>query len=241
VTRCENWLEQNEKINGRGFITVPSANHDFQRPNCGPRNDRQLFVVWAFLLTWPGVPFIYYGDEIGMRFVEGLGDKEGSFLPVQQTNRAGSRTPMQWDNRLPNAGFSAAVDSGKLYLPVDPDPARPAVAEQHDDPGSLLNFVRKLIGLRKKCPALYNRCPVRVLTTDKSDYPLVYLREASGQRILTALNPSGASVTATVNLDAVSRIKPILTDKVRATLERGKMQLNMEGISFGIFDLDGSF
>jgi hypothetical protein len=80
-----------------------------------------------------------------------------------------------------------------------------------------------------------------VLTTDKAAYPFVYLREAEGQQILTVLNPSGAPITATVNLDAVAGINPIMADKVRATLEKGKIKLNMEGVSYGIFDLNGSF
>jgi maltose alpha-D-glucosyltransferase/alpha-amylase len=236
-----NWLEQNKTVNGRGFITVPSANHDFQRPNCGPRDASQLRVVWAFLLTWPGVPFIYYGDEIGMRFIEGDDDKEGSVLVHHaNANRAGSRTPMQWDASN-HAGFSSVADGKKLYLPIDPDPARPSVAEQNNDPSSLLNFVRKLIGLRKTRPALRNRSPVSVLTTDQAAYPFVYLRETEDQHILTVLNPSGAPITATVNLDAVTGINPIMADKVRATLEKGKIKLNMEGVSYGIFDLNGSF
>jgi maltose alpha-D-glucosyltransferase/alpha-amylase len=236
-----NWLEQNKTVNGRGFITVPSANHDFQRPNCGPRDANQLRVVWAFLLTWPGVPFIYYGDEIGMRFIEGDDDKEGSVLvQANHANRAGSRTPMQWDTS-DHAGFSTVADGSKLYLPIDPDPARPSVADQNNDPASLLNFVRKLIGMRKTRPALRNRSPVRVLTTDQADYPFVYLREAEGQYILTVLNPSGTPITATVNLDAVTGINPIMADKARATLEKGKIKLNMESVSYGIFDLKGSF
>jgi maltose alpha-D-glucosyltransferase/alpha-amylase len=236
-----NWLEQNKTVDGKGFIAVPSANHDFQRPNCGPRDASQLRVVWAFLLTWPGVPFIYYGDEIGMRFVEGLGDKEGSVLvQANNANRAGSRTPMQWDTSN-HAGFSTVADAGKLYLPIDSDPARPSVADQNNDPNSLLNFVRTLISMRKTSPALYNRSSVKVLTTDKADYPLVYLREAEGQHILIALNPSGTPRAVTVNLAAVTGISPIMADKVRATLGKGKIKLNMEGVSYGIFDLEGSF
>jgi maltose alpha-D-glucosyltransferase/alpha-amylase len=133
------------------------------------------------------------------------------------------------------------ADAGKLYLPIDSDPARPSVADQNNDPNSLLNFVRTLISMRKTSPALYNRSSVKVLTTDKADYPLVYLREAEGQHILIALNPSGTPRAVTVNLAAVTGISPIMADKVRATLGKGKIKLNMEGVSYGIFDLEGSF
>ena len=238
----KNWTEHNLAIAGRGFIAIPSANHDYQRPNCGLRNASDLRVVWAFLLTWPGVPFIYYGDEIGMRFLDGLGNKEGSVVGHHaDANRAGSRTPMQWDSAAINTGFSTVEDAEQLYLPVDSNANRPAVAEQMYDPGSLLNLVRKLIIMRKTVPALYNRSPVRVLTSDKTDYPFIYLREAEGRHVLVALNPSGAPVIATVNLDKVAGISPVLAEKVCATLNQGKITLQMEGVSYGIFEVEGAF
>ncbi|MEG2674839.1 MAG: alpha-amylase family glycosyl hydrolase, partial [Muribaculaceae bacterium] len=87
-------------------ISTPTGNHDFQRPNCGKRNTiEQLRTTMAFFMTLPGVPTIYYGDEIGMKFIDNLPDKEGSML--KSGNRAGSRTPMQWDSTI-NAGFSNA-------------------------------------------------------------------------------------------------------------------------------------
>ena len=77
----------------KGYICIPTINHDRQRPRSGPRDTYdQLKTVMAFLFTLPTVPLIYYGDEIGMRFVEGLPVVEGSQTYI---NRAGSRTPMQ--------------------------------------------------------------------------------------------------------------------------------------------------
>jgi maltose alpha-D-glucosyltransferase/alpha-amylase len=81
---------QQRRVAGRGFISLPSSNHDFVRPR--HRDDDDLKVLYTFLLTWPQLPFIYYGDEIGMRYVAGLTSKEGGF------ERTGSRTPMQWDD-----------------------------------------------------------------------------------------------------------------------------------------------
>jgi len=92
-----------------GYIAIPSGNHDFQRPSIC-RTEQELKVIFTFLLTFPVIPFIYYGDEIGMRYIEGLRSKEGGYA------RTGSRTPMQWDNS-PNAGFSTA-SSEQLYLPM---------------------------------------------------------------------------------------------------------------------------
>ena len=71
----------------------------------------ELKVAFAFLLSMPGAPFIYYGDEIGMRYVEGLTSVEGGY------SRTGSRSPMQWDDGV-NAGFSTA-SAQKLYIQQD--------------------------------------------------------------------------------------------------------------------------
>ena len=87
----------------KGYIAIPSANHDYQRPNIGTRNTPdQLKVAMTFFLTMPGVPFIYYGDEIGMKYEINLPSKEGS------NERAGTRTPMQWAPGA-TAGFSTCT------------------------------------------------------------------------------------------------------------------------------------
>jgi maltose alpha-D-glucosyltransferase/alpha-amylase len=164
-----------------GRIVLPTANHDFARLQAGPRTAEQLPPAFAFLLTFPTVPAIYYGDEIGMRDVLHLPDTEGSVMRSGY-NRAGSRTPMQWDS-TPNAGFSAAPPA-RLYLPIDPDPGRPTVAEQRADQDSLLNTVRDLIALRGDHPELGPNGSLEVLS---DGYPLVYLR---GSRFLVVVNPS---------------------------------------------------
>ncbi len=95
-------------------------------------------VASVFLLTMPGVPYIYSGDEIGMAQVEGLVSKAGGY------GRTGARTPMQWDNAGKNAGFSSA-NAGRLSVPVAPrEDRRPNVAAQERDEHSLLGAVRRL-------------------------------------------------------------------------------------------------
>lgn len=93
----EAWQRASTAVASSGFISLPTANHDFSRLNCGPRTAEQLPAAFAFQLTWPTLPAIYYGDEIGMRYADGLPDKEGSVLGPR-CNRAGSHTPMQWDD-----------------------------------------------------------------------------------------------------------------------------------------------
>ncbi|HVB42781.1 MAG TPA: hypothetical protein VNF47_08780 [Streptosporangiaceae bacterium] len=99
------WRADTAAVGGTGLIALFSSDHDFARPACGERTADQLGPVFAFLLTWPALPGIHCGDEIGMRFVTGPPDTEGSQI-WPGWNRAGSRTPMQRDDG-PNAGFAA--------------------------------------------------------------------------------------------------------------------------------------
>jgi glycosidase len=174
------WRADVAAVGDAGLIAIFSSDHDFARPVAGDRSVEQAGPAFAFLLTWPTLPGIHCGDEIGMRFVPGLPDVEGSQI-WPGWNRAGSRTPMQWDDG-PNAGFSAAPASS-LYLPIDPDQARPTVAAQRADEQSLLHQVRRLIKLRKELPALRTGGPVQVLN---AGYPLVYLRDGTA---LVVINP----------------------------------------------------
>jgi glycosidase len=169
---------------GAGRVILPTANHDFARLRCGPRGPEQLPAAFAFLLTWPAIPALYYGEEIGMRFVPGLPDVEGSVLGPRY-NRAGSRTPMQWEPGE-GAGFSSAPPA-RFYLPLDPDPGRPDVATQRAGEQSLLNLIRDLIRLRKDNPEL-GTGPAATLEVLNDGYPLAYLR---GGRFLVVVNPAG--------------------------------------------------
>ena len=166
-----------------GHVALPTANHDFARLHAGPRTAEQLPPAFAFQLTFPTLPAIYYGDEIGMRYVPGLPDVEGSVSIASSFNRAGSRTPMQWDCG-PNAGFSVAPGPA-LYLPVDPDPRRPTVSGQRADQDSLLHTVRDLIALRRAHPEFGPGGSLEIL---HDAYPLAYLR---GGQFLVVVNPSG--------------------------------------------------
>ncbi|MEA3502364.1 MAG: maltose alpha-D-glucosyltransferase [Actinomycetota bacterium] len=105
---------------------------------------RRIELLNVLLLSLPGSPFLYYGDEIGM------GD---DFL---LEDRDGVRTPMQWDDTA-NAGFTTA-DPQDLYLPTvtspEYSPAVVNVADQHDDPESLLRWTREMLAVRADTPAL---------------------------------------------------------------------------------------
>jgi glycosidase len=189
-TFLELWQEHHRQAGADRRIVLGSADHDYSRLATGPRTQEQLGVAFAFLLTWGSVPAVYYGDEIGMRYLPGLPDKEGSIYEPAY-NRSGCRSPMQWDDDRPNAGFSTAP-ADRLYLPQDPAPDRPTVAAQRDDPGSTLNRLRRLIRLRRDTPALRTAAPTTVLTRG---YPLTYLR---GPDHLVVVNPRRDPVSLSV-------------------------------------------
>lgn len=211
-------------VAGRGHAVLPSSNHDFSRLACGPRTAEQLPAAFAFQLTWPTLPAIYYGDEIGMRYLAGLPDKEGSALGSRY-NRAGSRTPMQWDDTA-NAGFSSAPPD-RLYLPIDPDPKRPTVAAQQAASDSLLQLVRRLIALRTAVPELGSRGSLEVLHTG---YPLTYLR---GERYLVVVNPRRTPATLPLPRPALAAARPVEVSGVTV----GEREIAADGFSFGLFVL----
>ncbi len=183
---------------GGGLICIPSGNHDMDRLARG-RDEDELKCCFAFLLTMPGAPFVYYGDEIGMNFVEGLVSVEGGY------NRTGSRSPMQWDSTA-NDGFSTA-DKSQLYIKQDDAPDRPTVEKQMLDEKSLYNEIKKLIKLRNENSALHNLSAFEFVSSD--GYPLVYKRSSDNQTVYVFINPSDKAVT--VNADYAKGGKAIYT------------------------------
>jgi len=220
------WLEADEAIDGNGHAALPTANHDFSRLTCGTRTRAMVAPAFAFLLTWPTLPVIYYGDEIGMRYIPGLPDKEGSQLNAE--SRQGSRTPMQWTRSGPdgNAGFSTAP-AERLYLPVDPDPGRPTVAAEQQDPDSLLNQVKALIRLRAEHPELATGGTVRMV---HEGYPGVYVR---GERYVVIVNPS-----ARLERYDVSDLPVRAALVARGVAVEGGIA-RTEPFGYGVFELEG--
>lgn len=172
------YMENYEKSERKGLICIPSGNHDMDRLT-RYLNTEELKVAFAFLLSMPGAPFIFYGDEIGMRYVEGLTSVEGGY------GRTGSRTPMLWDNST-NAGFSSAPKE-KLYIPQDESIDRPTVQAQKADSASLWHTVKQLITVRKSNKALQSNADIDFL---QIGYPLVYRRTCDAQSIIVIINPS---------------------------------------------------
>ena len=139
---------------------------------------RQMELLTALLLSMPGTPVIYYGDEIGMGDNVYLGDRNGV------------RTPMQWSPDR-NAGFSRA-DTARLYSPVIVDPVYGYqsinVEAQLRTPTSLLHWMRRIIHIRKRYRA-FGRGTIRFLEPTNQRI-LAYLREYDGETLLIVNNLS---------------------------------------------------
>ena len=194
---AEKYMENYEKSEKKGLICIPSGNHDMDRLARSIHGDN-LKIAFAFLLSMPGAPFIYYGDEIGMRYVENLTSVEGGY------GRTGSRSPMQWDN-TPNAGFSSAP-AEKLYIPIDSDPHRPTVKAQIADDNSLYNEIKKLIAIRQSHSALCSRGEIEFVYAEKNSYPLAYLRTNENEKILVVINPSSVEASFSFNQKLTEKI-----------------------------------
>ena len=183
------YKENYAKAIKNGMICIPSGNHDMSRI-AHKLTTHEIKLAFLFLLTMPGAPFIYYGDEIGMRYLDGLPSVEGGY------ERTGSRTPMQWDKTL-NAGFSSAP-SDELYIVLDPDINRPTVADQTADPDSILNEVKRLTKIRHDNAALQNTSPIEFITEGNIGEPLVYTRGSESDLVYIAINPSLNAVSVPV-------------------------------------------
>ena len=152
----------------------------------------EIKLAYALMFTLPGVPFLYYGDEIGMRFIEGLPSKESGY------SRTGTRTLMQWEPGR-NLGFSEAEPSA-LYLPVDPSDDVPTVQVQQGDPGSMLSTVKALIALRRRYADLGADGDFEVMHATPGD-PLFAYRRGS---LLLLANPSDGEATLDVQHKAAA-------------------------------------
>ncbi|WP_374462367.1 maltose alpha-D-glucosyltransferase [Microtetraspora sp. AC03309] len=171
----------------RDYMYSEYAKDPRMRANVGIRrrlaplldNDRnQIELFTALLLSLPGSPVLYYGDEIGMGDNIWLGDRDGV------------RTPMQWTPDR-NAGFSSC-DPGRLYLPLIMDPIYGYqainVEAQQKSPSSLLHFTKRMIEIRKRHPVF----GLGEFTELNSSNPsvLAFIRELGGDRVLCVNNLS---------------------------------------------------
>jgi maltose alpha-D-glucosyltransferase / alpha-amylase len=160
-------------------------------------NRRRIELLNSLLLSFPGTPILYYGDEIGMGDNIYLGDRNGV------------RTPMQW-NADRNAGFSTATPA-RLYSPVIMDPLwgyeAVNVEAQQGDPSSLLNWMRNMIALRKLF-SVFGRGTMKFFDPANRKV-LAYLRQYDEQRVLCVANLSRFAQPADLDLSEAEGAVPV--------------------------------
>lgn len=184
----DEYLNDLNGTKGKGYISFITCNHDTPRMT-KMFTPLEAKIAYSFIFMMPGVPFLYYGDEIGMRFMEGLKSKEGGY------SRTGTRTPMQW-NSTKNYGFSTA-DSDKLYLPVDTSSDAPTVETQEKDENSILNTLRKIIAIRHQNKDLQSDGDFEVIYAEKDKYPFIFKRGI----FIIAVNPTEKEQIAQFEFD----------------------------------------
>jgi len=196
------------------FPNYVLSNHDVVRAATRygrGESDERLKVAAALLLTQRGTPYIYYGEEIGMRDIpltrDMVQDPIGKrFWPFMK-GRDGCRSPMQW-----NADHAAGFSAGQPWLPVNKNYVDRNVESQTADPDSLFNFYRKLIQLRRETPVL--REGMFVPLTFDPRAVLAYLRKDGDQTIMVALNFSRRRVPFVLGSDlARGRWRLLLSSK----------------------------
>jgi len=165
---------------------VPRHASRYDHPALG---DARARVAAAMLLTLRGTPFLYQGEELGMRNVpvppERMQDPLARTLHPR-LSRDPQRAPMRWDAERPGCGFSAA----EPWLPLGPQAPGTDVAAQRRDPHSLLHLYRALLALRRAHPAL-DRGDFRALEAPAGVF--AWERRAGGEVARVALNLGDAA------------------------------------------------
>jgi alpha-glucosidase len=183
-------LEQTEQLLPAGAWPVwTGSNHDVSRlaTRWAQGDGAKVRLALLMLLTLRGTPVLYQGDEIGL--IDGeFSQKEDLLDPVgvrywpYYPGRDPERTPMPWD-RSPNAGFTPAP--AQPWLPLAATDVN--VADQRDDPGSVLHLVRDVIALRRRTPDLTTGAYRRLQAVDD-----VWMWRRGGSTVV-ALNFSSVS------------------------------------------------
>jgi oligo-1,6-glucosidase len=206
----------------KGWLSIFLSNHDQARMVSRFGNDDPAYrsasasMLNTFIMTMRGTPYIYNGDELGMtnagfkditefRDVQTLneykrlqvnnGDLSAYLKKIQASSRDNGRTPFQWDNSK-NAGFT----TGLPWIKVNANHTEINVAQQEKDPGSCLNYFKKLVQLRKDHIAslVYGKY---TLLDKNNPNVYAYTRESDGEKLLIVLNFSKETTEVSLGLN----------------------------------------
>ena len=180
------------------------------------------------LLTIRGTPFMYYGEEIGLRDIA-VPDDEIIDPPARRAlvdpdfewwNRDGCRSPTPWTQEEHGHGFT----TGRPWLPFGDDAATRNVGTQTDDPSSVLTTYGRLIALRRQSEAV--RTGTLRLIDERTPDVLAWTREADGERVVVVVNFANEPRETTVSEDG-SGLRPLVGTHVdpAAPSETGALSL----------------
>lgn len=217
-------LDEMRRLYPDGVIDAPFLrNHDQTRLATVLGNDSgKLRSAAAILLTLPGAPFVYYGEEIGMQNGPGGNDEW-------------KRTPMPWTNEGAGGGFT----TGTPWYSFAPGRDTANVAVQTGSSGSLLSRYRELIAVRRSSEAL-RRGRLELLTrTTGSASTLAFLRVAEGERALVVHNMSNGFTTAGPFDVSASSIEKVWSDAGASAsgAGTGKINVSLPPRGSGVFRL----
>ena len=219
-----------------GWLSIYLANHDQARLVSRFGNDSPAFrdvsskMLTTFLMSMRGTPYYYFGDELAMtnagfdkiedyndmptlneyQHQKNIGGDMQKFMQeIKFSCRDNGRTPMQWDSSV-NAGFT----TGTPWLKTNPDYTYLNAAAQEKDPGSCLNYFRKMVKLRKENLALvYGKY---TLLDKENPNVYAYTRELDGKKFLVLLNFTAKGTTVKTGID-ISKAKVLINNYAATT------------------------
>ena len=183
------WLERTRAIHAAhraagAWPTLVLSNHDTPRHRTRLGSEARARAAAVLLLTLPGTPFLYAGEELGLEDAVVPRDRR-----VDPGGRDGCRAPIPWDASPPH-GWPA-----EPWLPWPPDPSARSVAALRADPTSILHLYRRLLSARRRSPALQVG---DWLARDAPAGVLAYERVAGGDRRLVLVNFTDAATDVPV-------------------------------------------
>lgn len=189
---------------------------------------QRIKQVYSIILTMPGTPVIWYGEEIGM------GDD------LSQPERNAVRTPMQWTSE-PNAGFSTAP-AAKLVRPViSKGPfgyKKLNVAAQQRDPGSLLNTFEMMLRVRRECPEL-GRGQMSILATNQPEV-LAVRHKLQDRSLIAVHNLSAKACKAVIDIgEGIDHLTDLLDGYNHVPVEGPSHPIELAGFGYRWLRVNG--
>lgn len=188
----------------------------------------KLKLALSLLCSMPGAPLLIYGDEIGM----------GDNLGLEGRNAV--RTPMQW-SATPQGGFSTAPNSSLPLPSIDSGPfgyARVNVADQKQDPNSLLNWTTQLLQVRRQCPE-WGAGTVHIFETTEPSV-LGHQAEWQGHRVMALHNLAGKACSVELNHMGDNALLSLLSSNSESPTPESGRTVHMESYGYRWFRLQPS-